>query len=102
MAYDTILPVMAPGGMHGLCAAAVVVAAACFDPHVAPGGACAPGDLCPDGLHCIGGICLAGDASAPLIDACPATACNGEFLVDCTGAHACTYGCADVAAPHCI
>jgi hypothetical protein len=41
---------------------------------------CGPGDTCPDGLSCDQGVCIAGDASAPIdtpmLDAAPACAGN--------------------------
>ena len=78
----------------------LLFAMGCYRPAPAPGAPCSPSGECPSGQTCQAGVCvLAGDAGG---DACPATACVGEQITDCTGTHACAFGCAAGGPPHCL
>jgi len=71
----------------------------CYRPAAAPGSPCSPTGQCPSGQSCVAGTCVLGDAGG---DACPATACVDDQITDCTGTHACAFGCATGGPPHCL
>jgi Lectin C-type domain len=41
-----------------MAVAVIAVGSGCFDPRPSTGGACAPGDRCPDPLQCIANVCV--------------------------------------------
>lgn len=67
-----------------MCAAAVALAAGCYDPHPATGIACTTTGQCPDGLFCRMGTCehtAGGGTDAPPGDAPADTGVDGPAVV---------------------
>jgi hypothetical protein len=52
-----------PSGFASLVIS-LAICAACFSPNAPEGNPCAPGNLCPDGLSCIGQVCI---SSVPVV-----------------------------------
>jgi hypothetical protein len=70
----------------------VVASSACFDPEPAAGAPCGPGDVCPTGLSCIGGVCTSGDgsgSSGECIGEIDGVACGSATMSDCSVADTC-------------
>lgn len=71
----------------------IALVAACFAPEPQPGSPCAPGDLCPSGLTCIGGLCV--EEGEP-VGACAGqpdgTPCGSAAMSECNAPDSCLAG----------
>jgi Thrombospondin type 3 repeat len=63
---------------------AIAMAAGCFSPNAPEGNPCAPGGLCPDGLSCIGQVCISSIPDGP-IDGPPGDGSNASPDLDLDG-----------------
>jgi len=71
------------GGLVLVCLGSVGLVG-CFAPTPQPGAACAPGDLCPEGLVCDNGICVVTPSGADgrTVDACGAACTTPDGAPD--------------------
>lgn len=68
----------------------VVALGACFAPVPAPGAPCGPGGVCPTGLRCIGGACLA--SSSECEDRADGEPCGDPASSTCDAPDTCLAG----------
>lgn len=77
---------------------AIAMAAGCFSPNAPEGNPCAPGGLCPDGLSCIGQVCVSSIPDDP-IDGPPGDGSNPSPDLDLDGVLNAADNCPTVANP---